>query len=185
MMVISSNLFRALGRLRLGTKPRLLWIDATSTNQADFEEKSRQIPLLRSIYTGDKRVLIWLGGQATDSSKALALMSKLSEIDEDDFEDKSRAALFCEPPSGFTFMPDFLRGLVSSTSDDWESDSGSSSILAHISRAVGKMITDMPRSFIKTFVPGAPESESSSDDDSIDGTDLHSKADLPPRGNRA
>ncbi|KAK0654860.1 heterokaryon incompatibility protein-domain-containing protein, partial [Cercophora newfieldiana] len=59
---ITSNLHSALQHLRPRTgPPRRLWIDALCINQADPDEKSKQIPLMAAIYRDATKVIAWLG----------------------------------------------------------------------------------------------------------------------------
>jgi hypothetical protein len=39
----------------------MLWVDALSINQADDDERSQQVCLMRAIYTQASSVEIWLG----------------------------------------------------------------------------------------------------------------------------
>ncbi|KAK7997463.1 hypothetical protein PG989_005503 [Apiospora arundinis] len=58
---VTVNLFAALRRLRYPNLRRCLWADALCINQADLEEKSRQVSLMGKIYSGATRGLMWLG----------------------------------------------------------------------------------------------------------------------------
>jgi hypothetical protein len=60
-VAIGQELGYALTRLRLQKSTRIVWTDAICINQADDEEKSHQIPLMSSIYSLAKRVIVWLG----------------------------------------------------------------------------------------------------------------------------
>lgn len=42
--------------------PRLLWVDAVCINQADVEERGRQVRIMDRIYSGCVEVLVFLGG---------------------------------------------------------------------------------------------------------------------------
>ncbi|OCL07959.1 HET-domain-containing protein [Glonium stellatum] len=160
-MIVGPNLFHALGRLRFRTTARLLWIDAICINQKDFKEKNHQIPLMGSIYAQAKRVVIWLGEEADDSSKALALISKLGKIDDDELEDGGRALLFREAPPIPAYIPSFL---------------------APISRSIGDMVTNAAKAFIDKIAPEDSDSELDSDDISILGTEHPSEVRLPYQG---
>ncbi|KAF4334845.1 heterokaryon incompatibility 6 OR allele [Fusarium beomiforme] len=63
---VRANLHNALLDLRHSTQRRVLWIDAICINQADNEEKSKQIMLMHEIYSRAQEVLIYLG--KSDSS---------------------------------------------------------------------------------------------------------------------
>lgn len=58
---VTTSLKDALRRLRHPTEIKLLWADAVCINQDDLEEKSRQVPLMGSIYQNAGSVPIWLG----------------------------------------------------------------------------------------------------------------------------
>src|SRR4051812_32841312 len=60
-LTITANLHAALRRLRRAGSTRVLWADAACINQADVQEKNKQVQLMRRIYTQPTRVLIWLG----------------------------------------------------------------------------------------------------------------------------
>ncbi|PVH78200.1 hypothetical protein DL98DRAFT_377834, partial [Cadophora sp. DSE1049] len=61
---ITANLDDALRQLRYPDRPRLLWVDAISINQDDLAERSRQVRIMREIYTNAAQVVIWLGPAA-------------------------------------------------------------------------------------------------------------------------
>ncbi|KAH7400339.1 heterokaryon incompatibility protein-domain-containing protein [Cadophora sp. MPI-SDFR-AT-0126] len=58
---VRKNLALALVHLRHTSEERVLWIDAICINQADLEERNRQVELMAYIYARAKRVLVWLG----------------------------------------------------------------------------------------------------------------------------
>jgi hypothetical protein len=58
---VANNLYAALQSLRLPNKQRILWVDALCINQADNEEKSQQVGMMRGIYSSATTVMIWLG----------------------------------------------------------------------------------------------------------------------------
>lgn len=58
---IGPELSYALRRLRLRHSPRIIWADALCINQQDDAEKSHQVPLMGSIYSLAKTVVVWLG----------------------------------------------------------------------------------------------------------------------------
>ena len=60
---IRSNLAAALDCLRKDSKTQklALWVDAVCINQNDNDEKSFQLPLMRTIYREADAVMIWLG----------------------------------------------------------------------------------------------------------------------------
>lgn len=60
-LYITRNLYNALQVFRYKDRPRLLWIDAICINQSDLSEKSRQIVLMKDVYSRCKACNVWLG----------------------------------------------------------------------------------------------------------------------------
>lgn len=58
---VTANCYDALQQLRLSFRTRTLWIDSICVNQANEEEKSHEVSLMRDIYSQAKKVYIWLG----------------------------------------------------------------------------------------------------------------------------
>jgi hypothetical protein len=58
---ITDNLCAALRALRLPDRDRFLWIDAICINQYDGVEKGSQVQMMRDIYAGATRTIVWLG----------------------------------------------------------------------------------------------------------------------------
>ncbi|PMD29386.1 HET-domain-containing protein, partial [Hyaloscypha variabilis F] len=58
---IRENLWSALVNLRHAREERVLWIDAICINQADVEERNRQVQLMAYIYSRAATVIVWLG----------------------------------------------------------------------------------------------------------------------------
>ncbi|KAF5975672.1 heterokaryon incompatibility protein 6, OR allele [Fusarium bulbicola] len=69
-----ANLHDALLDLRHPTRKRVLWIDALCINQADNDEKSKQIRLMHEIYSQAQQVLIYLGKSDDSVHGAIASM---------------------------------------------------------------------------------------------------------------
>jgi len=68
---ITASLETALKALRAADHSVLLWIDQICINQHDAEEKSRQILLMRSIYSLSAQTIGWLGESTADSDLAM------------------------------------------------------------------------------------------------------------------
>lgn len=70
---VSANLESALRHLRPGSEeePRVVWVDAISIDQADAEEKSRQVPFMTEIYSSAQGVCVWLGDADESSRRAM------------------------------------------------------------------------------------------------------------------
>jgi len=63
---VTTNLFLALSSLRHPDTPRTLWVDALCINQADVEERSRQVSIMGLIYTEADNVVVYLGEEWDD-----------------------------------------------------------------------------------------------------------------------
>jgi hypothetical protein len=66
--------------VRLSTSVRILWADAACINQKYIDERSQQVPLMRTIYQGASQVLIWLGPQDEDVPIAMRLIDKMAAL---------------------------------------------------------------------------------------------------------
>lgn len=55
---------------------RILWIDAICIDQNSLSEKTHQVGMIRDIYRGASRVLIWLGESDRDIRKAMAFLEQ-------------------------------------------------------------------------------------------------------------
>ncbi|KAK4099351.1 HET-domain-containing protein, partial [Parathielavia hyrcaniae] len=69
-MRIPSSAYQLLHACSSTWTDRLVWIDAICINQADDQEKSQQLPLMRDIYSRAKKVVVWPGDEL-DSNMAL------------------------------------------------------------------------------------------------------------------
>ncbi|KAF2028259.1 hypothetical protein EK21DRAFT_15676, partial [Setomelanomma holmii] len=76
---IRANLRDALLEIRLEDRPRIVWIDALSINQADTEERNHQVKIMRDIYKGAGQVIVWLGSAHGDSATAMDLLVHLAD----------------------------------------------------------------------------------------------------------
>lgn len=65
---ISQNLSSALRRLRQPDTPLTLWIDQLCIDQQNAAEKSRQVTLMRHIYSGCRLCHVWIGELPHDVS---------------------------------------------------------------------------------------------------------------------
>ncbi|KAK6827041.1 hypothetical protein RU639_004503 [Aspergillus parasiticus] len=78
-VAITANLHAALVNLRDHQLERVLWVDAICINQEDMDEKSKQVPLMRTIYAQADRVIVWLGEAFEHGDKALETLRDLAE----------------------------------------------------------------------------------------------------------
>lgn len=84
-LLVTTNLYMALKRLRDHSLDRILWVDAICINQGDTEERNRQVQSMAKIYAKASRVVVWLeeattgsdrvhGEATTDSDRALEVL---------------------------------------------------------------------------------------------------------------
>ena len=76
-IAITANLAAALLQLRSPDKPRTLWIDQICINQDDVDERSKQVALMRKIYSKAENVVIWLGEEGPDDEMAFRFVPVL------------------------------------------------------------------------------------------------------------
>lgn len=76
---IRKDLATALRHLRYPDRSRTLWIDAICINQADVEERGRQVKRMSQIYPLSEKVIIWLGSESEDSKHALETLEYFSK----------------------------------------------------------------------------------------------------------
>jgi hypothetical protein len=75
---VALRYFRAaLGELRDKNQQVRLWIDAICINQANLDERSQQVQLMRDIYSGASCVVVWLGEEGEDGRLALQTIQGL------------------------------------------------------------------------------------------------------------
>ena len=79
-MRTTSNLHAALQRLRLFDSHHLVWADAVCINQADIEERSTQIRLMRSIYSRAHETVDFLGEAGEEAMLAIELGQKILDL---------------------------------------------------------------------------------------------------------
>lgn len=104
------------------TNHALMWIDAICINQKDIAETSNQVAMMQEIYSRAEGVMVWLGREDCHSSKALALIKKLSESDSAEaFLETNRNAFMRTPhPEGDKEF--YLRSSIDPLSQkDWTS----------------------------------------------------------------
>ncbi|KAH8742513.1 heterokaryon incompatibility protein-domain-containing protein [Diaporthe sp. PMI_573] len=97
---ITANLASALwafsrqGRFEDGFK---LWVDSICINQADWDERARQLRRMRDIYGNAWAVIAWVGDEVFRSSLAIQLIQDLSALSEAQCGPLIEAALSSEP----------------------------------------------------------------------------------------
>ena len=80
--VIKENLRQALLELGRNAFPRSewIWIDAVCISQDDGAEKSRQVQLMRDIYSQAQTVIAWLGIEDDGTAAALEVLQRVAAI---------------------------------------------------------------------------------------------------------
>jgi Heterokaryon incompatibility protein (HET) len=86
---ITKNIHAALLRLRNHSFERIVWVDAICIDQADDQEKARQIRNMAKIYGQASCVIVWLGEGTNDSDQAL---EDIRNAAEDEVTDASKEA---------------------------------------------------------------------------------------------
>ncbi|KAJ4176424.1 hypothetical protein NW767_015448 [Fusarium falciforme] len=87
---VTANLARALtafsreGEFEDDGTGLKLWVDAVCINQADLDERARQLRQMRDIYGGAWAVVSWLGEASFKSSSAIQLLHNLALLREHD-----------------------------------------------------------------------------------------------------
>ncbi|RYC63813.1 hypothetical protein CHU98_g2386 [Xylaria longipes] len=79
-LLVTNNLFLAIARLRLPDDDRFIWADAVCIDQKNTPEKTDQVLLMKEVYQGAQRVIIWLGGDEGNSHSAIALLERLAKV---------------------------------------------------------------------------------------------------------
>ncbi|KAL9597505.1 MAG: hypothetical protein Q9219_005087 [cf. Caloplaca sp. 3 TL-2023] len=78
---ITRNLEAALRHLRLQTESVRLWVDAICINQADLDEKTLQVSMMRDIYVSALETWVWLGPASADSDEAMEMVQRFQHRD--------------------------------------------------------------------------------------------------------
>lgn len=68
---VTENCFDALQHLRHSFHSRTLWVDSICIDQANEDEKSHEVSLMRDVYSQAEKVYIWLGRGTMHSDQAI------------------------------------------------------------------------------------------------------------------
>lgn len=92
---LTANCWKALKRLQLSDRERLVWVDSICINQNDVEERNAQVRMMGKIYSSAKHVLIHLGEESEDSDLAMQIMAEADFLafGKTDFQPPEKAAL--------------------------------------------------------------------------------------------
>ena len=77
LLHVTHSLHDALQALRRPSTSRLLWIDAICINQADLQERSHQVSIMKQIYSRATLVISWLGKEDEYSATAFQFIEKI------------------------------------------------------------------------------------------------------------
>ena len=83
LVAVTTNLKNALTLLRHPHQNRSLWADAISINQEDLDERSRQVRIMREIFSRARTVLAWLGPEHDEDKDAIPLIRLLDRTAEE------------------------------------------------------------------------------------------------------
>lgn len=76
---ITSGCFNALADVVAAVGTITIWVDAICINQQDEEEKERQIPFMKDIYTLASSVYVWLGEGSRDTEEAVDYLKRVAK----------------------------------------------------------------------------------------------------------
>lgn len=76
---LARNISLAMRDLRYEDRCRVMWIDALCINQADYEERSEQVGLMKDIYPLARRVVVWLGSSFPEDTESLSILRRIGE----------------------------------------------------------------------------------------------------------
>lgn len=79
---LKPNLVAALRCLRLPNQARRLWVDAVCIDQADQDERSRQVRYMRLVYKHAARVVVWLGTRTPGVEAAFKAAERIARVRE-------------------------------------------------------------------------------------------------------
>lgn len=128
---VTPNLEKALRRLRLPDRERVIWADAICINQEDIHERECQVLLMQAIYNQASKVLVWLGddefGQAEKALRVINLASgwcmietNANSLSDIDFNLVSEPTLIQRVGYGSLHASSFLGGFLGTPM--WEFD---------------------------------------------------------------
>lgn len=78
LLDVTETLHEALKRFRDQDHVVTLWIDQICINQKNVLERNRQVRMMGRIFTGARRVLVWLGHDYDNSEKGMQLAEQLA-----------------------------------------------------------------------------------------------------------
>ncbi|KAG8528425.1 uncharacterized protein KY384_007343 [Bacidia gigantensis] len=84
---VTANLYAALKDLQDENRVSFLWADALCINQADLDEKGRQVALMGRIYASAQHTVIYMGDLTPASEALLKHLSLCSDRREDSSDD--------------------------------------------------------------------------------------------------
>jgi hypothetical protein len=77
---ITENLHAVLLESRRRGITSLLWVDALCINQADTEERTRQVRMMTEIYSKAQRVIVWLGNNVWHDDQGVELAERIFSL---------------------------------------------------------------------------------------------------------
>ncbi|KAI1406765.1 HET-domain-containing protein [Hypoxylon sp. FL1857] len=86
-ITITANLAAALRDIRHSTRVHHVWVDALCINQQDIPERNQQVPLMRDIYYGASRTIIYLGSPNPEAELILRRVSRSTPTDANTIRD--------------------------------------------------------------------------------------------------
>ncbi|KAL1592706.1 hypothetical protein SLS60_011122 [Paraconiothyrium brasiliense] len=108
---VTANLHSALSHLQPAAEKLTLWVDAVCIDQTNVPEKNLQVQMMKHIYEGAARVVVWLGPEADGSSDAFRILRKLGEgrHAEDALAYRDAHRSMAQPPEAYVRFRKFCR----------------------------------------------------------------------------
>ena len=79
-VTVTVNLEAALVQLRDKSQETVIWIDQLCINQADYDERNKQVAMMGRIYSMAEQVAVWLGPSDNDTSRIWSLLLDLGTL---------------------------------------------------------------------------------------------------------
>ncbi|MCJ1446332.1 MAG: hypothetical protein MMC23_006837 [Stictis urceolatum] len=114
VLPVTQNLFDALKQLRNQQNSVMLWIDAICINQANDDERSHQVNLMRHIFNRAVKVVVWLGEEHAQTKRAFSFIEKIAASTAESLPDMHTFRSWS--PNGLSH-----RGLPPFTDPQWNS----------------------------------------------------------------
>ncbi|KAK7909001.1 Heterokaryon incompatibility protein 6- OR allele [Apiospora marii] len=104
-LAVSESAHDVLLELCIAQKKRRVWIDAVCINQADMDERSQQVAMMRSIYERSAMTLVWLGRDNGTAQKSMQMIMEVANWRQIRFGNAQRYGEFWDESTADPFPP--------------------------------------------------------------------------------